>query len=89
MKVIFDRSFYKSLDKLSSISLKKRTEQLIYAVEGASQIQDIPNIKKLSGFRNFYRVRIGDYRIGLELVDSNSLRFIVIAHRKDIYDIFP
>ncbi len=34
-------------------------------------------------------MRIGNYRVGFELIDNSTVRFIVIAHRKDIYNIFP
>jgi mRNA interferase RelE/StbE len=43
----------------------------------------------LTGFKNYYRLRIGEYRLGFEKIDENTLRFILIAHRKDIYKIFP
>jgi mRNA interferase RelE/StbE len=41
------------------------------------------------GFSNFYRIRIGDYRVGIELLDLDTILFIAIAHRKDIYKTFP
>jgi len=44
----------------------------------------IPHIKKMEGFNTFYRTRIGDYRIGLEL-KKDTLWFIIIANRKEIY----
>jgi mRNA interferase RelE/StbE len=36
----------------------------------------------------FYRVRIGDYRIGLELA-GDELIFVRCLHRKEIYRYFP
>jgi mRNA-degrading endonuclease RelE of RelBE toxin-antitoxin system len=33
--------------------------------------------------------RISDYRIGIELLYNSIVRFIIIAHRKEIYKIFP
>lgn len=43
--------------------------------------------KKLKGFKNAYRIRVGDYRIIYE-VEDKILRIIIIAigHRKDIYE---
>jgi mRNA interferase RelE/StbE len=43
----------------------------------------------LTGFKNYYRLRIGEYRLGFEKIDENTIRFILIAHRKDIYKLFP
>lgn len=88
MKVVFDRSFLKSLDKLNNKAIKKQLEKLILTAEAAENIFDIKNIRKMEGFKTFYRMRIGDYRVGIEL-ENDTLRFIVIAHRKDIYKLFP
>jgi len=48
----------------------------------------IPHIKKMEGFNTFYRTRVGDYRIGLEM-KKDTLWFIIIASRKEIYKKFP
>jgi mRNA interferase RelE/StbE len=88
MKVGFDKSFSKSLDKLKNEQVKKRIISLIEKCEAAEKLTDISNLKKMTSFTNFYRIKLGDYRIGLEYEDD-TLIFIVVAHRKDIYDIFP
>ena len=43
----------------------------------------------MQGFQTFYRVRIGDYRLGFELIDKETVLFILVSHRKDIYKYFP
>lgn len=89
MKVEFDKSFLKSLDKLGEPSIKNRLIEIIDEVENAKSLSDIPQIRKLTGFKEFYRIRIGNYRLGLELIDNDTLLFIIISHRKDIYKLFP
>ncbi|RLD57180.1 MAG: type II toxin-antitoxin system RelE/ParE family toxin [Bacteroidetes bacterium] len=89
MDIVFDKSFSKSLDKIKSNPLKSKIEQIIIEMEGADSIKDIRKLKKMTGHKLFFRIRIGDYRLGLELENNNILRLIVIAHRKDIYKIFP
>ena len=89
MIVEFDKSFFKSLDQLKSSTIATRIETTISIFENAESLQVISNIKKLSGYKNYYRLRSGDYRLGLELINQKTIRFIVIAHRKDIYNIFP
>jgi mRNA interferase RelE/StbE len=89
MIIEFDKSFSKSLDKLKDLVTKKRIERIIQDFDGADTIINIKNVKKLVGFKSYYRIRIGDYRLGIELKTPNIARFIVIAHRKDIYKIFP
>jgi len=43
----------------------------------------------MEGFKNFYKIRVGEYRVGVELEDDSTLRFILVADRKDIYKKFP
>ncbi|MBN1768316.1 MAG: type II toxin-antitoxin system RelE/ParE family toxin [Prolixibacteraceae bacterium] len=45
--------------------------------------------KKLQGYKNYYRVRIGNYRLGFELIDGTIVLIILVAHRKEIYRKFP
>lgn len=89
MIIEFDKSFVKSLDNVNVVSVNKKIEKIILAIEACKAVQHISHIKKLSGFTHFYRIRIGDYRIGLELINDQTIRFIVIAHRKGIYKHFP
>ena len=89
MIVEFDKSFDKSLQKIKNKSLFSRIEKIILECEKSNSISEITNLKKLIGFKNYYRIRIGEYRLGIELVDNKTLRFILIAHRKDIYRSFP
>jgi len=89
MIVEFDKSFSKSLDKIKDSTILQRTEKTILKLEKAYSLKDVKNLKKLSGFKNYYRIRVGDYRIGIEQIDNKTLRLIIIAHRKDIYKKFP
>ena len=89
MIVRFDKSFIKALDKIKDKTVLKRIESVIQKAEGAEVLEQISNTKKLIGFTVYYRIKIGDYRIGLELISSNEIRLITILHRKDIYKKFP
>ncbi|MDZ4846209.1 MAG: hypothetical protein SH857_11740 [Chitinophagales bacterium] len=42
----------------------------------------------MEGFKNFYKIRVGEYRVGVELEDDSTLRFILVTDRKDIYKKF-
>lgn len=88
MKIAFDQSFYKRLKKIKNNLVLREVKEVILQCETASNMRQIPNLKKMKGFSAFYRIRIGNYRIGLELKDD-VLYFITIADRKDIYKNFP
>ena len=47
-----------------------------------------PNIKRLKGqYSDFYRYRIGDYRLFYKIENENIMIFIIdIAYRKNAYD---
>ncbi|MDX9801198.1 MAG: type II toxin-antitoxin system RelE/ParE family toxin [Spirochaetia bacterium] len=47
-----------------------------------------PNIKRLKGqYSDYYRYRIGDYRLFYKIKNETIMIFIVdIKHRKDAYD---
>ena len=89
MIVEFDKSFEKSLLLINDPIVLKRLKRIIILFENSPSLLLIPNIKKLSGFSSYYRIRIGDYRVGFELINNSTIRIIVIAHRKDVYNIFP
>ncbi|MCB0117286.1 MAG: type II toxin-antitoxin system RelE/ParE family toxin [Caldilineaceae bacterium] len=46
--------------------------------------------QKLSGYQAYYKIRIGDYRIGLHIDGQNELvEFQRVMHRREIYRKFP
>ena len=89
MIVEFDNSFYKRLSKIKDESILRRIKKKIIDLENTEDFDEIRNIKKLTGYRTYYRIRIGDYRLGLESISESTIRLITIAHRKDIYKNFP
>jgi mRNA interferase RelE/StbE len=88
MKTIFAAKFNKDLDKIEDDDVLEKIAQAIEQIEGAQKPADIHNIKKMKGFKNAFRVRIGNYRMGI-LIEHDTVKFARIALRKDIYDIFP
>lgn len=88
MKVEFKRSFVKDLKRIRDKGLKKRARETIELVEQAQNLQEVGNIKTLRGGDRYYRIRIGDYRLGL-LLEGDTVIFVRFLHRKDIYSYFP
>lgn len=88
MNTTFKRSFAKDLRQIKDKALLKRVREIIEQVELANTLDDISNLRKLQGSSVYYRIRVGDYRIGL-LVESGTVTFVRLLHRKDIYRYFP
>jgi len=87
LRTVFKESFLRDLRVVKNRDLLARIKQVIQEIESAQTSQDLPNLKKLKGERN-YRIRVGDYRIGLKL-EGDLATFIRILNRKDIYKYFP
>ena len=88
MKVEFRDSFAKDLKGVKEKGLLGRVREVIEAVEKAGSLAELPNLKKLKGGGNYFRVRVGDYRIGVAL-DGDAVVFVRFFNRKDIYKHFP
>lgn len=88
MKVVFKASFAKDLRKIKDTQLKKQVSQMIQLVEKSSSLHEIEQVKKIMGATNYYRIRIGDYRIGL-VIENDTVIFVRFLRRKDIYRYFP
>ncbi|MFN8349028.1 MAG: type II toxin-antitoxin system RelE/ParE family toxin [Spirosomataceae bacterium] len=88
MKVEFKDSFLKQLQKLKDKTLQDAIYKVIISVEHTQNIEEIPKIKKLTGYTSYYRIRVGDYRIGINLIED-TIYFVSFDHRKDIYKHFP
>ncbi len=88
MKVEFRKSFEKDLLKILDARFFERVREVIEQVEEAENLTQVSNIKKLKGEADYYRIRVGDYRIGIK-VNDGLVYFVRILHRKEIYRYFP
>jgi mRNA interferase RelE/StbE len=88
MEVKIERSFQKDLQKINKTLINNKIKTLIENCIDASDIKEISGVRKLVGFKNQYRIRMGHYRIGFVLIDE-AIIFVRILHRKDIYKFFP
>ena len=88
MKVTFRKSFARDLKKVKEYDILKRVRQVIEEIEKAPDLQDIGNLKKMTGTSHFYRIRIGDYRIGI-VIERDTVELVRCLPRRDLYRFFP
>jgi len=88
LKVQFKKSFLKDVKTLGDPAIKKRIRKAIAQAEEAPTLSHVENLKKLQGGEQYYRIRVGDYRLGL-VCHENSLLFVRCLHRRDIYRYIP
>jgi mRNA interferase RelE/StbE len=88
MQVEFLGKFSKDLNRINIKSVRLNLIRLIQLMESSDNLANIPNLKKLSGHKSAYRVRIGDFRVGF-FYENNKVIFARVVDRKDIYKVFP
>ncbi|MEO0733187.1 MAG: hypothetical protein AAFZ52_10150 [Bacteroidota bacterium] len=73
MQVVIERKFAKDVKKLKNRQLQRRVldkmaeVEVLVAVCEKGQVPAIPNMVKLSNSDTFYRIRVGDIRMGISI----------------------
>ncbi|OYP59346.1 hypothetical protein CIK99_02575 [Prevotella sp. P5-92] len=88
MNVDYSKDFKKSVKKLSGKMLDS-VRRVVEEVKNAESLKDITDCKKLVGYRNVYRIRIGDYRafftFHIEII-NDTIIFRYLVPRGEAYD---
>ena len=88
MNVDYSKDFKKSVKKLSGKMLDS-VRRVVEVVKNAESLKDITDCKKLVGYRNVYRIRIGDYRafftFHIEII-NDTIIFRYLVPRGEAYD---
>lgn len=88
MNTAFKSSFVKDLKSIKSKRVLEAVAELIETVERADNLKAIPDLKKLNVKGNYYRVRLGEHRVGVT-VGKGRITFVRCLDRKEIYRYFP
>jgi len=88
-EVDFTKRFLKELASLPD-NVQKRIEVIVFQELKSDNPFSLGYIEKMKGYSDKYKIRVGDYRIGIS-VDSFNKRITCqrVAHRREIYRIFP
>ena len=88
MEIVVQKSFEKDISAVTDKKLAAQILTMIEQLEICKSLSEINHVKKMKVKGDYYRIRIGNYRLGLKLGDKKIflLRFM---HRKDIYNYFP
>jgi len=81
------RLFWKNSAKKEMCKLEKKERlAILNAVEALIRNPHKQGVKKLVGSDHSYRLRVGNYRVVYELLDSTlTIEIIRVKHRKDVY----
>ncbi len=87
MNIEIRRSFEKDALKLPAVT-QTQLYKVVYSLSQIEKLSELTSCKKLSGFKNAYRIRMGEYRIGF-IIENGTVELIRVLGRKEIYKYFP
>ena len=81
-RIVIPKPAQKQLDNITKIE----RDRLILTLRSLADDPRPNGVKKLKGYDNTYRVRVGDYRIIYEIKDRELIVLLLsVSHRKDAY----
>jgi mRNA interferase RelE/StbE len=72
------------------VEIRSKAEEVVFEDLPCENPFDLGYIEQMKGYADKYKIRIGQYRIGIT-VDKVNRRIVCsrIAHRNEIYRFFP
>jgi len=84
----FRESFDADLSAITDTALLRRIKRVIEQIETARTFLQVPNLKRLDAKGKYYRIRVGDYRVGF-VFERGTVTFVRCLNRREIYRYFP
>jgi mRNA interferase RelE/StbE len=88
VEVRYNKKFLKDLSIIPSKERLKIETFVFQEILGFQEITSIGTLEKLKGYSNHYKMRFGNYRVGVSY-SNDVLTFERVLHRRDIYRYFP
>ena len=86
MNVEYSRQFEKAAYKLTG-KYKKSLKRIIIEVKQAKSIAEVSGCTKLVSLKQYYRIRMGDYRLIILLkMVNDTVIFEILLSRGEIYN---
>jgi mRNA interferase RelE/StbE len=88
VKLEITEDFLKDVKNTRDAVLKSRVLKQVDKIEGAGSLQELSQVVAMKGHPGYYRIRLGDYRLGFEVRDDIII-LLRCLHRREIYRYFP
>jgi mRNA interferase RelE/StbE len=88
MELEYRSSFTRDLKRVRDADIRGRVHRIIGELEAASAIAEISGAVRIRAEGRYYRIRIGDYRLGIALEGDVAI-LVRFLHRRDVYRFFP
>ena len=73
MKIEYKKKFLKQLSKIPSAYRNKIEEFVFEKLNGNDFFDSFGKIEKMTGYKNYYKIRFGSYRVGLKLENDKII----------------
>ncbi|MBF0537765.1 MAG: type II toxin-antitoxin system RelE/ParE family toxin [Nitrospirae bacterium] len=88
MKFQYGKRFFKDLAIVPK-PFRELVENLVFEKLPSKNVDVFfAMISKLKNQDSFYKIRVGDYRVGI-FIDNDTVEFRRVLHRREIYRFFP
>ncbi|MEA3446395.1 MAG: type II toxin-antitoxin system RelE/ParE family toxin [Bacteroidota bacterium] len=88
LQIRINKKFLKELSQIPPYQRAKIEQFVFIEISKLNSKEKIRNLKRLKGYKHHYRIRFGNYRAGITILD-NVVIFQRLLHRKDIYKYYP
>jgi len=88
MEIKIKKKFLKELSKLPNEYADIIEDFVFDMLPNYNNLSEIGKVEKMTGYKNYFKIRFGDYRIGLKK-EGNIIVIETVKHRKEIYKYFP
>lgn len=69
---------------------RSRIERLVFdEIPASENIFTDFDIDRMKGYDHYWRIRIGQYRVGIRITGDNTIIFYRVKSREEIYRAFP
>ena len=89
MKIDYAKSFLKDIKRIKDLKVRARLETTLCSLESADNLEDMFGIVAMSGNSDYFRIRIGQYRLGLKRATDGRIKVLRFLTRGEIYRYFP
>jgi len=76
MKFRIEKSFDRDVERINDKKLLKKLRAFISTTENVDTIREISHIKKIEGYKSYFRVKIGEYRLSMDAVSEREVVFL-------------
>ena len=89
MRIRYKPAFRRDIRRIRDADTIRRIDSAIAALRAANSIGEVSNIRRVKAAKGrHYRIRIGDYRLGITL-ESDVAILSAFGHRRESYRRFP